>query len=42
MDCFSIQEEWFSFALKQRAGFGKGGEKNLVVTKAVNERGVDL
>ena len=29
MDCFSIQEEWFSFALKQRAGFGKGGEKNF-------------
>lgn len=29
MDCFSIREEWFSFALKQRAGFGKGGEKNF-------------
>ena len=29
MDCFSGQEEWFSFALKQRAGFGKGGEKNF-------------
>ena len=28
-DCFSIREEWFSFALKQRAGFGKGGEKNF-------------
>ena len=25
----SGQEEWFSFALKQRAGFGKGGEKNF-------------
>ena len=29
MDCFAGQEEWFSFALKQRAGFGKGGEKNF-------------
>ncbi len=29
MDCFSGQEEWFSFALKRRAGFGKGGEKNF-------------
>ena len=29
MDCFSMQEEWFSFALKQRASFGKGGEKNF-------------
>lgn len=27
MDCFFGQEEWFSFALKQRAGFGKSGEK---------------
>ena len=25
MDCFAGQDEWFSFALKQRAGFGKGG-----------------
>lgn len=29
MDQFSVQEEWFSFALKQAAGFGKGGEKNF-------------
>ena len=29
MDCFAGQDEWFSFALKQRAGFGKGGEKNF-------------
>ncbi len=29
MDCFGLQEEWFSFALKQAAGFGKGGEKNF-------------
>lgn len=29
MDCFSLQDEWFSFALKQAAGFGKGGEKNF-------------
>ena len=29
MDCFSEQDEWFSFALKQQAGFSKGGEKNF-------------
>ena len=29
MDCFAGQEEWFSFALKRQAGFGKGGEKNF-------------
>ena len=29
MDCFSEQDEWFSFALKQQAGFCKGGEKNF-------------
>ena len=29
MDCFDLQKEWFSFALKQAAGFGKGGEKNF-------------
>ena len=29
MDCFAGQEEWFSFALKHQAGFGKGGEKNF-------------
>ncbi len=29
MDCFSVQDEWFSFALKRQAGFGKGGEKNF-------------
>ena len=29
MDCFSQQEEWFSFALKRQAGFGKEGEKNF-------------
>ena len=29
MDCFGLQEEWFSFALRQAAGFGKGGEKNF-------------
>ena len=29
MDCFSEQGEWFSFALKRQAGFGKGGEKNF-------------
>ena len=29
MDCFSVQEEWFSFQLRQRAGFGRGGEENF-------------
>ena len=29
MDCFSTRDEWFSFALKQQAGFGRGGEKNF-------------
>ena len=29
MDCFSEQDEWSSFELKRRAGFGKGGEKNF-------------
>ena len=29
MVCFSEQKEWFSFALKCQAGFGKGGEKNF-------------
>ena len=29
MDCFAGQNEWFSFALKRQAGFGKGGEKIL-------------
>lgn len=29
MDCFSEKDEWFSFDLKRRAGFGKGGEKNF-------------
>ena len=29
MDCFAGQDEWFSFALKRHAGFGKGGEKNF-------------
>lgn len=29
MDCFLEKEEWYSFELKRRAGFGKGGEKNF-------------
>ena len=29
MDCFSDGQEWFSFAAKQAAGFGKDGEKNF-------------
>ena len=29
MDQFLTQNEWFSYELKQRAGFGKGGEKNF-------------
>lgn len=29
MDCFPDGEELFSFELKERAGFGKGGEKNF-------------
>ena len=29
MDCFVGEDEWFSFALKRQAGFGKGGEKNF-------------
>ena len=35
MDCFAEKPEWFSFDLRHRAGFGKGGEKNFegVVTE---------
>lgn len=29
MDQFTVQDEWYSFALKRQAGFGKGGEKNF-------------
>lgn len=29
MDCFAQREEYFSFALKDLAGFGKNGEKNF-------------
>ena len=29
MDCFPDGEELFSFELKERAGFGKGGERNF-------------
>ena len=29
MDCFVGEDEWFSFALKRQAGFGKEGEKNF-------------
>ena len=29
MDLFSEREEWYSFDLKRKAGFGKGGEKNF-------------
>ena len=29
MDCFLEKEEWYSFELKRRAGFGKGGEKHF-------------
>ena len=29
MDQFALEDEWFSFALKSQAGFGRGGEKNF-------------
>lgn len=29
MDCFEGDKEWYSFEVKQMAGFGKGGEKNF-------------
>ena len=29
MDCFDIEEEMYSNALKKNAGFGKGGEKGF-------------
>ncbi len=29
MDLFLQQEEWYTYQLKQAAGFGKGGEKNF-------------
>lgn len=29
MDRFNEKDEWFSFDLKRKAGFGKGGEKNF-------------
>lgn len=29
MDCFQVQQTWTGGALKQRAGFGRNGEKNF-------------
>lgn len=29
MDCFVGEDEWFSFALKRQAGFGKEGREKL-------------
>ena len=39
MVCFSEQKEWFSFALKCQAGFGKGGEKNFEGTVTALQMG---
>ena len=39
MDCFSEKKEWFSFALKCQAGFGKGGEKNFEGTVTALQMG---
>ena len=29
MDQFALEDEWYSFRLKEMAGFGRGGEKNF-------------
>ena len=42
MDCFREDGELYSFELKQRAGFGKGGEKNFEGTLSALEESTYL